>query len=220
MKQGATAVLEFYAIDAPLAQPRNCVLGQLLACIVGVAVAKIFQYSDRFAEIQYLGGAFACACTVALMGLTKTVHPPAGATALLAVVDDRLVQTGWFLIPTMLLGVSIMLAVAMIFNNIQRRFPVYWWTPVDLSKKPKTDAQVKAEAGEMQSIGAASGVANGAPVSLQKQQELKDAAAAAVEHRRHDNSEAVIKPGVVVLPKNIQLTPEEKTLLEKLSRRL
>ena len=28
------------------------------------------------------------------MGLTKTVHPPAGATALLAVVDDRAVPSG------------------------------------------------------------------------------------------------------------------------------
>lgn len=186
---------------------------------MGVAVAKIFQHSDRFVEIQYLGGAFACACTVALMGLTKTVHPPAGATALLAVVDDRLVQTGWFLIPTMLLGVTIMLAVAMIFNNIQRRFPVYWWTATDLSKKPKPDAQAKAEAGEVKANGATNGAANGATAALPKQQETKEDTAA-VEHKQHDNSEAVIKPGLVVLPKNIQLTPEEKTLLEKLSRRL
>lgn len=213
-KQGATAVLEFYAIEAPLAQPRNCVLGQLLACVVGVAVAKIFQHSDRFEEIQFLGGAFACASTVALMGLTKTVHPPAGATALLAVIDDRLVQTGWFLIPTMLLGVCIMLAVAMIFNNIERRFPVYWWTPAELGKKPEPEPQVKAEAGEMKTNGTENGAANGVP----KPQEPNGAAA--VEHKQHDSSEAVIKPGVVVLPKDVQLTPEEKELLEKLSRRL
>ncbi|OAQ96757.1 hypothetical protein LLEC1_01427 [Akanthomyces lecanii] len=36
-RQGATAVLEFYAIESPLAQPRNTFFGQVLAAVIGVS---------------------------------------------------------------------------------------------------------------------------------------------------------------------------------------
>ncbi|PHH85011.1 hypothetical protein CDD83_1034 [Cordyceps sp. RAO-2017] len=132
---GAAAVLEFYAIESPLSQPRNAVLGQTLASIVGVGVAKLFQLSDRFHQIRWVGGALSCASATALMALTKTVHPPAGATALLAVADDHLVALGWLLVPLVLLGCALMLAVALLVNNIERRFPLYWWTPMDLRQR-------------------------------------------------------------------------------------
>lgn len=32
------------------------------------------------------------------------------------------------------LGTTLLLAVALLLNNIQRQFPVYWWTPVDLRR--------------------------------------------------------------------------------------
>ncbi|KOS20996.1 transmembrane protein [Escovopsis weberi] len=144
---GAAAVLEFYAIEAPLAQPRNAIGGQLVSALTGVAIAKLFLLSPHFQHIKWLGGALACASATALMALTKTVHPPAGATALLAVVDPNLIQAGWFLIPVMMLGCGLMLAVALLINNLQRRFPVYWWTPEDprqtkpmFRRRPSLDA--------------------------------------------------------------------------------
>ncbi|KAG5990098.1 hypothetical protein E4U43_004367 [Claviceps pusilla] len=133
--QGAAAVLEFYTIEAPLAQPRNAIVGQFISALTGVAVAKLFQLSDQFPSLQWVGGALACALSTVLMGLTKTVHPPAGATALLAVVDARLVQIGWFLLPVIMLGCALMLAVALLVNNIERRFPVYWWTPDECGRR-------------------------------------------------------------------------------------
>jgi hypothetical protein len=40
---------------------------------------------------------------------------------------------GWWLLPLVLLASMLMLATALIVNNgLGRRFPVYWWTPVDL----------------------------------------------------------------------------------------
>jgi HPP family len=69
------------------------------------------------------------------MGATKTVHPPAGATALLAATSPDITQLGWFLLPLVLLGSALMLASACIINNMHRQFPVYWWTPVDLGPK-------------------------------------------------------------------------------------
>ncbi|KAI0592756.1 HPP family-domain-containing protein [Biscogniauxia sp. FL1348] len=72
---GAAAVLQFYAIESPFSQPRNCFLSQIIASIIGVSCCKLFGLSPNFESIRWLGGALACASTVALMGLTKTIHP-------------------------------------------------------------------------------------------------------------------------------------------------
>lgn len=78
------------------------------------------------------------------MVLTKTIHPPAGATALLASVDPTVSRLGWYLLPLVLLG-SILTAVsALIINNIQRQWPVYWWTPADLNKGRSSDIESAA----------------------------------------------------------------------------
>ncbi|KAG5923168.1 hypothetical protein E4U61_004118 [Claviceps capensis] len=109
--------------------PSNAICGQIISAFTGIAMAKLFQLSDRFTDIQWVGGALACASATALMALTKTVHSPAGATALLAVVDANLVNIGWFLLPVVLLGCVLMLVMALLVNNIERWFPIYWWTP-------------------------------------------------------------------------------------------
>lgn len=62
------------------------------------------------------------------MQLTKTVHPPAGATALLAAVNQQVIDLSWYLIPVILLSVTLALIVALFVNNIQRRYPVFWFT--------------------------------------------------------------------------------------------
>jgi hypothetical protein len=75
------------------------------------------------------------------MGFTKTVHPPAGATALLAATSPDITNLGWFLIPLVLIGSTLMVAVACVINNIQRQFPVYWWTAANLSKPTESDIE-------------------------------------------------------------------------------
>lgn len=117
-----------------MAQPRNAVLGQLISSVVGIAIAKLFgkaagEDPDKHHQLTWLAGSLSCACAVSLMGLTGTVHPPAGATALLAVVDTDIAGLGWFLLPVITLGCVLMQAVALLINNVQRRFPVYWWSP-------------------------------------------------------------------------------------------
>ncbi|KAI8628719.1 HPP family protein [Xylariaceae sp. FL1651] len=133
---GAAAVLEFYALESPFAQPRNFLVSQLIATVVGVSFCTLFRLHSDADWVRWLGGALACASTTALMGLTNTVHPPAGATALIAVVDDRAVSIGWRLIPLTLLGCTVMLFVALLLNNLFGRFPLYWWTASDLAASP------------------------------------------------------------------------------------
>ncbi|KYK59032.1 HPP family protein [Drechmeria coniospora] len=220
---GAAAVLEFYAIESPLAQPRNSVVGQIIAAVVGVAVTKLFQLSDRFHELQWIGGALACASATALMALTKTVHPPAGATALLAVVDANLVAIGWFLVPVMMLGCALMLAVALLVNNIERRFPMYWWTAEDLRQtKPVFLRRKDDEAGTDEEKADDGHASRGTETSVESNEQPPPER---VSPRPGPVSslhagEVVIKPGQVIVPEHMFLTQEELQLLETMSYRL
>ncbi|OAA52786.1 HPP family protein [Beauveria brongniartii RCEF 3172] len=217
---GATAVLEFYAIESPLSQPRNTFIGQALASVIGVAVAKLFLLSDNFESIQYIGGALACAATTSLMALTKTVHPPAGATALLAVVDNRILGLGWFLIPVMMLGCSLMVSVALVINNIERRYPVYWWTPESLKAAKKPILHRSEEEDPESFAGSATTTNEEKPASEASSDAATAAGAAAFAHRKHELNEVIIRPGEVLVPQDMFLTQEEAQLLETLSRRL
>lgn len=85
--------------------------------------------------LRWIAGALACGLSSAVMGMTKTTHPPAGATALLAAVDPQVVALGWYLLPLVLLSSVLMLLCALLVNNIQRQFPTYWWTPADLHRE-------------------------------------------------------------------------------------
>ncbi|EXJ88596.1 hypothetical protein A1O1_05526 [Capronia coronata CBS 617.96] len=132
---GAAAILEYNTIESPLSQPRNLVLGHFLSAIVAVGITKLFALlpSARFDELRWLAGALAVGAASVVMSITKTVHPPAGATALLAATNVEIQHLGWWLLPLVLLAASLMLASALVLNNVAgRRFPIYWWTPIDL----------------------------------------------------------------------------------------
>ena len=122
---GASAVLIYGAISSPLAQPRNLIGGHLVSAAVGVLV---FQFLEPY---PWLAAALAVSLAIAAMQATNTVHPPGGATALIAIIgSDQLHALGFFyvLMPVGV-GVLLMLAVALLVNNIpeQRRYPLYWW---------------------------------------------------------------------------------------------
>ncbi|RAK75492.1 HPP family protein [Aspergillus fijiensis CBS 313.89] len=136
---GAAAVLEFSAIESPFAQPRNAVISQVIASTVGIGISKLFALNAHAESLPQIGGALACAITTCIMVLTNTVHPPAGATALLSVTQSA--DVGWALILVMFLGSVLMQAVALLINNIQRRFPIYWWTPVSLARPKSSDTE-------------------------------------------------------------------------------
>ncbi len=122
---GASAVLIYGAVKSPLAQPRNLVGGHLISAVIGVISYKLFYPFPWFAT------AFAVATAIAAMHATKTLHPPGGATALIAVIgSDKIHELGFLyvLIPIGV-GVMIMLFVALIVNNITktRKYPEFWF---------------------------------------------------------------------------------------------
>ena len=71
------------------------------------------------------------ATAIAVMHLTKTTHPPGGATALIAVIgSERLHQLGFlYVLSPGALGALIMLFFVLFVNNLIsfRRYPVFWW---------------------------------------------------------------------------------------------
>ena len=132
---GAAAILEYNTIESPLAQPRNLVFGHFFAALIGVCITKLFHLlpDSDFEKLRWLAGALSVGAASVVMSITKTVHPPAGATALLAATDTTITGLGWWLLPLILLGSMLMLTSALVINNIMRQFPMYWWTAVDLA---------------------------------------------------------------------------------------
>lgn len=122
---GASAVLIYGAIKSPLAQPRNLIGGHILSGFVGVASYQCLS------SHMWIAAAVAVATAIALMHATKTLHPPGGATALIAVIGSEKIHSLGYLYPLMPagLGAVIMLVVALLLNNIpgSRRYPEYWY---------------------------------------------------------------------------------------------
>ena len=121
---GASAVLIYGAIKSPLAQPRNLIGGHILSALIGVTCYKLFP------DQLWLSSSLAVATAIAVMHLTKTLHPPGGATSLIAVIGGVKIHALGYLyviIPAGL-GASIMLVVALIVNNIpeNRKYPEFW----------------------------------------------------------------------------------------------
>lgn len=122
---GASAVLIYAAIDSPLAQPRNLLGGHVLSGLVGVTCYMLFGGT------VWLAAALAVSLSVVAMLLTGTLHPPGGATALIAVIGGEGIHDLGFLyalVPAGL-GALVLLAVALIINNLSRsrKYPDHWF---------------------------------------------------------------------------------------------
>ena len=195
--QGAAAILDYNTIQSPLAQPRSSIVGHALSAIVGVGVTKLFMLRADFENLRWIAGAVSCALASSVMGITNTVHPPGGATALLAAVDPTVNKLGWYFVALVILGSLLMLLCALLINNIQRQFPVFWWTPRDVGKQAKKDIEPSAHVGKrpLEEL-------LGQPGSVSEQNTI------------------IITPGRIMVPEGLELGQEERGMLEVLRDRL
>ena len=131
------------------------------------------------------------------MTLTKTIHPPAGATALLAATDPQVVRLGWYLLPVVLLCTALLLITALTFNNIQRQYPTFWWTPVEVGQKRKLDDVEKSVLSSKSSL------------NMRFQQ-----------HEGGEGPVIKISRGGVIIPDCISVANEESDILQILHQRL
>lgn len=131
-KQGASAVLVFGAIESPLAQPRALVFGHFFSALIGVCITKLFSLMPdqaRFESLRWLAASLSTAIAIVVMQLTGTTHPPAGATALLPATSQEIWRLSWYYLPVVLLSSVMLLVCALLFNNLHRRYPVFWIAP-------------------------------------------------------------------------------------------
>lgn len=110
---GASSVLIYGVINSPLAQPRNVIGGHVISAFIGVLMYKLIPSQ------LWLCSALAVSVSIVMMQITKTLHPPGGATALIATLPAAKIQSLSFLyvLSPVLSGVLILLVVAIICNN-------------------------------------------------------------------------------------------------------
>lgn len=96
----------------------------------------------RFHSLRWLAASLSTATAIVVMQVTGSTHPPAGATALLPATNADVWDLSWYFLPVVLLSSTIILAVALLLNNIQRRYPTFWIAP----PKPPTSLPVTISA--------------------------------------------------------------------------
>jgi CBS domain-containing membrane protein len=118
---GASSVLLYGVINSPLAQPRNLVGGHAPSAFIGVTVYQLLP------QPLWLAAALAVSLAIVGMQITKTLHPPGGATALIAVIGSpQLKALGyWYVAVPVLAGALLLLLVAVVINNMapSRHYP-------------------------------------------------------------------------------------------------
>lgn len=115
---GASCVLVFGFPDAPFSQPRNVMVGHVMSSFVGLACLGLFGP-------QWWALSLAVAIAIALMMITRTVHPPAGSNPV--IIFLALPHWDFLLFPT-LAGAVILVAVGLVYNRVIRghAYPKYW----------------------------------------------------------------------------------------------
>ncbi len=113
---GAATVLLFAVPHGPMSQPWPLFGGNVIAATIGIA-------SAQWIPDIFIAAAAAVGISVTAMYYLKCIHPPAGATALSAVISGSAVEAlGFYYVVTpVLLNVVIIFAIALLFN-----YPFKW----------------------------------------------------------------------------------------------
>ncbi|WP_457320290.1 HPP family protein [Roseateles sp. P5_E11] len=115
---GSTAVMMFTFPELHFSQPRSVIGGHFICTAVGLAALAVFGPA-------WWSLAVAAAVSVALMMLTRTMHPPAGSNPVIVFLVAP--KWGFLLFPT-LFGALTMVVVAVLYHRATRRpYPAYWY---------------------------------------------------------------------------------------------
>ena len=118
---GASMVLVMSVHESPLAHPRNILFGHILSALSGVFIVFILGElvpSSLREELAPLSVGLAVGLAVFLMMVTKTVHPPAGANPIIAVLNAE--GIGFVLMPVAA-GAFFIVLFAILYNKLLKR---------------------------------------------------------------------------------------------------
>jgi len=108
---GASMVLVMAVHESPLAHPKNILFGHIFSALSGVVIFSILGSS-------FISLGLAVGLAIFLMMTTKTVHPPAGANPIIAILGAK--DIGFIIMPVAI-GASFIILFAIIYNNILNR---------------------------------------------------------------------------------------------------
>jgi CBS domain-containing membrane protein len=119
----ASAVLLFAVPHGALSQPWAVIGGHMFSAFIGVSCQRLFPG-------QLWTGALAVGLAVTAMHYLRCIHPPGGATALVAVIGGPEIHNlgYWYLLTPVLLNTAAILGAATLFNGCfaWRRYPAHW----------------------------------------------------------------------------------------------
>ncbi|MCG8614435.1 MAG: HPP family protein [Pseudomonadales bacterium] len=139
---GATAVLVFAIPHGPLSQPWPVIGGHLVSAVMGVTCYKVLGP-------PLIAASAAVMLAIAAMYYLRCLHPPGGATALMAVLGgDYIHAQGYrFVLDPVLSNVIVICATAVLFNGLikWRNYPGHGIT----KKQRLTSHQRARQTGEL-----------------------------------------------------------------------
>lgn len=104
---GASCVLLFTVPSSPLAQPRNVIGGHILSALVGLAVLALIGPN-------HVAMAVGVGLAIALMRVTRTTHPPAGANPIVIIAAAT---PWWFVAVPVATGAAILVLFAWLYHR-------------------------------------------------------------------------------------------------------
>ena len=108
---GASMVLVMAVHESPLAHPKNVLFGHIISAFSGVFIFAIFGFSS-------LSVGAGVGLAIFLMMSTKTVHPPAGANPIIAILGAKGAS---FIIIPVAAGALFIVLFAIIYNKLLNR---------------------------------------------------------------------------------------------------
>ncbi len=135
---GASAVLVFAMPHSPFSQPWSVLAGNVFSAVVGVCCYRWIAHPSMAAS-------FAVGLAVAVMHLTRSMHPPGGATALAAVIGGPAIHDLGFYYAFCPTAVNCLLVLfaGVLFNSFfaWRRYPA---SLMRYTGKPRKDRSATA----------------------------------------------------------------------------
>ena len=105
---GASMVLVMAVHESPLAHPKNIFFGHILSALSGVIVFSLMGFSS-------ISLGLGVALAIFLMIITKTIHPPAGANPIIAILGAK--EIGFIIMPVAA-GASFIVIFAIFYNKL------------------------------------------------------------------------------------------------------
>ena len=113
-------------LQLDVSQPRNVIAGHTMSTLIGLGWHAILTEP---LQNWCIAGPIAVSTATVAMLLTRTMHPPAGGTALMAAMGTTQLQHlgAACLMPVVASSVCLVLAGTAVNRSLGRRYPKYWW---------------------------------------------------------------------------------------------